>query len=366
MTETHDLVGFILERNAMQSREFCSPGAALARRLYRAQHPSEIIALKCMDGRLNLSVMTNTPPGIIKPYRNIGGKFDLGWPFFGRLILDDVEYSVSKGRPTIVLSTYHFSKGDTHRGCAGHGYDTHAARTEAMRLSCQFTDAFGSKYEAVWPLVVGIETDEGGLVFHGAGERLLDIAAHVDADVEHLHTEFRHLYPAVPDSLLEDLLPIVIGNQRYVRDMRAQKRPVIDLEHREQIIAVGRGFDWLHLPNRALMIGPYDPQWEHAVAVAGGIVINNMNTKRIPSECGALLLVSAPFRAIGADQGVAIEKALFLAHEAHRVLAEQVPAIIGTLKTLVGTVDMNTRHFHVLKDVVFASSLGSIESHGNE
>lgn len=41
-------------------------------------------------------------PGIIKPYRNIGGRFDLGWPFFGRLMLESIEYSVSKGRPTIV------------------------------------------------------------------------------------------------------------------------------------------------------------------------------------------------------------------------------------------------------------------------
>src|SRR3989338_5421571 len=101
-TKTRDLITFILDRNKAQSKEFCAPGSQLARRLYRAQHPSEILALKCMDGRLNLSVMTNTPPGIIKPYRNIGGRFDLGWPFFGRLMLESIEYSVSKGRPTIV------------------------------------------------------------------------------------------------------------------------------------------------------------------------------------------------------------------------------------------------------------------------
>jgi len=121
------------------------------------------------------------------------------------------------------------------------------------------------------------------------------------------------------------------------------------MEHKEQIIAVGRGFDWLHLPNRALMIGPYDPRWEDAVAVAGTIVIANMKAKRIPEREGVLLLVSAPYRAIGADQGVADEKALFLEREAERVLREKVPAIMKKLKVLVGTVDMNTRDFHVLK-----------------
>jgi hypothetical protein len=344
-----DLVKFILDRNKGQSKEFCSPGSQLGRRLYRAQHPSEIIALKCMDGRLNLSVMTSTPPGIIKPYRNIGGKFDLGWPFFGRLILDDIEYAVSKGRPVIVLSTYHFSKGDHHRGCAGYGYDTAAARGGAKKLRKQFESAFGGNHVTVFPIVVGIETDEGGLVFHGEGKDTFDVANHVDASAENLHSQLRHMYEEFPEHIVDDLMPLVMGNQKYVKMIRAQKRPVVDMEHKEQIIAVGRGFDWLHLPNRALMIGPYDPRWEDAVAVAGTIVLGNMKAKRIPEKDGVLLLVSAPFRTVGADQGVAVEKALFLAQEAERVLKEKVPAIMKKLKILVGTVDMNTRNFHVLK-----------------
>jgi hypothetical protein len=347
--KAQDLVQFILDRNKKQSAEFCAPGSQLARRMYRAQHPSEIIALKCMDGRLNLSVMTNTPQGIIKPYRNIGGKFDLGWPFFGRLILDDVEYSISKGRPVIVLSTYHFSKGDEHRGCAGYKYDTEAARKGAKQLRTQFESAFGANHVTVFPIVVGIETDEGGLVFHGEGKDTFDVANHVEANVEAIHSQLRHMYSAFPEHIIEDLVQLVRGNQQYVKDVRAEKRPVVDMEHKEQIIAVGRGFDWLHLPNRALIIGPYDPQWESAVAVAGSIILGNMKAKRIPESEGALLLVSAPFRAVGADQGIAVEKALFLGREAERVLAEQVPTIMKKLKVLVGTVDLNTRAFTVLK-----------------
>ena len=348
-TKKEGLVQFILERNKAQSKEFCSPGSQLGRRLYRAQHPSEILALKCMDGRLNLSVMTHTPPGIIKPYRNIGGKFDLGWPFFGRLILDDVEHAVSKGRPTVVLSTYHFSKGDTHRGCAGHKYDTDAARKGAIRLAGQFRSAFGGNHVAVFPMVVGIETDEGGLVFHGEGKDTFDVANHVDANADNIHSQLRHMFPAIPEHIIDDLMPLVVGNQKYVKDIRASKRPVVEMEHKEQIIAVGRGFDWLHLPNRALMIGPYDPQWESAVATAGNIILGNMKAKRIPEKEGALLLVLAPFRSVGADQGVAVEKAEFLAREAERVLKEEVPTIIKKIRILVGTVDLNTRQFHILR-----------------
>ena len=47
-----------------------------------------------MDGRLNLALMTETPPGIVQPFRNIGGKFDLGWPYFGILMREWVDYAV--------------------------------------------------------------------------------------------------------------------------------------------------------------------------------------------------------------------------------------------------------------------------------
>jgi len=339
---------FILERNKLQSADFCAPGSQLARRLYRARHPSEIIALKCMDGRLNLALMTGTPPGIIKPYRNIGGKFDLGWPFFGRLMLEDVEYAVSKGRPVLVLSTYHFSKGDTHRGCAGYGYDTKAAQTGARRLQTQFREAFGGSHKAVFPIVVGIETDESGLVFHGGDKEIFDVAEHTNMDEDTVRSELMHMYADIPGAIINDLIPLVLGNQTYIKGLRAKKRPVVDMEHKEQIIAVGRGFDWLHLPNGAFIIGPYDPQWENAVAVAGNIILGNMAAKRVPEQDGALLLVSAPFRSVGADHGIATEKALYLARESERVLKEKVPAIMKKLKILVGTVDLNTRQFYVI------------------
>lgn len=343
-----DIVKFILERNEMQSAEFCTPGAQLERRLYRAQHPSEIIALKCMDGRLNLALMTKTPPGIIKPYRNIGGKFNLGWPFFGRLILEDIEYAVAKGRPTIVLSTYHFSKGDTRRGCAGHNYDTAAAREGALKLKDQFNTAFGKGNMAVFPIVVGIETDEGGLVFQGENGNIFDIAVNSAIRPEEINTQLRKLYPGMPEQITNDLIPLIIGNQKYVREVISEKRPVQDLEHKEQIIAVGRGFDWLHLPNRALIIGPFDPHWEDAVVVAGNIVMGNIKAGRVAENEDILLLVCAPYRSVGADQGVAIEKVKFLAAESEKALRDRVPGIGEKLKILAGTVDLNTRQMHTI------------------
>ena len=207
-----------------------------------------------MDGRLNLAVYTKTPPGIIQPFRNIGGRFDLGWPFFAEVIKGWVNYALGRGRRTLILVTYHFSKGDHHRGCAGWKYDTGAAHAAAQKLAEQTEHVFGKSPRMVYPVVVGVETDEEGLVLHGNG-MTLDMATLTTTD--DLEAKIRDMYPDMDAQMVTDFLPLLLGNWEHIRDVRASNRPPVDLEHREQIIAVGRGFDWLHLPNKALIIGPY-------------------------------------------------------------------------------------------------------------
>ena len=65
---------------------FRSPEAWLARERYLSEHPTAIAVLKCMDGRINMPVATNTPTGILMPFRNLGGMFDLGWPHLGEVL----------------------------------------------------------------------------------------------------------------------------------------------------------------------------------------------------------------------------------------------------------------------------------------
>ena len=128
---TADLTDFILRRNKEQPELFCDPKIRSARQQYRRDHPTEIFVQKCMDGRLNLSTYTEMPPGILQPFRNIGGRFDLGWPFYQEVIKESVLFAQARGRRCRVLATYHFSKGDPERGCAGWGYDTNAAKKAA-------------------------------------------------------------------------------------------------------------------------------------------------------------------------------------------------------------------------------------------
>lgn len=76
ITERIDWLFALADRHG---KTFRSPEAWLARERYLSEHPTAIAVLKCMDGRINIPVVTNTPIGILMPFRNLGGMFDLGW-----------------------------------------------------------------------------------------------------------------------------------------------------------------------------------------------------------------------------------------------------------------------------------------------
>lgn len=63
----------------------------------------------------------------------------------------------------------------------------------------------------------------------------------------------------------------------------------------------GRDFDWLHMPNLALIIGPYSPDLADPIRKAAGIIEPTMRSGRIPDD-GFLLLASSPYDEIGVDR----------------------------------------------------------------
>ncbi len=339
----------ILERYRTQSAAFMSPDQAGARRFYRSQHRTEIAVLKCMDGRLNLALMTNTPPGILSPFRTMGGKFNMGWPWFGDLIDEWVKHAWEKQRSAVILVTYHFSRShNSHLGCKGWGYDQAAAQDAAHALVNDIGRIYGVGHDGVRAIVVGIETDEDALVFHGNGT--LDLAQEADTAEFELLEKFRVLFPGMGLQVLSDVFELVKGNIAHIAEIRAKKREPIDMDHRENIIGVGRGFDSLHMPNRALIIGPFDHGWPNEVAVAGKIVKSNLEAGRINVEDGFLLLCSSAFRK---DRGTGLERhrsefrAKEIAKYAQKALTEAVPDL--TFDVVIGTVDMDTRELYVLE-----------------
>ena len=344
-------IDYLLDVNARHSQEFKSPKTFLDRKLYREKHPLEISALKCMDGRLHLPKITKTALGIIQPWRNVGGKFDLGWTGFKESISGWVEYSIGRERSCLVIATYHFSRGDKHRGCAGFNYDTDAARASALALRNQFQRVFGNG-NAVYPIMVGIETDLDALILHGDDESRapVDLAAVTDASEGNLQNILRDLYPAMPAQIMRDFIPLVSGNIENIRETKATNRPAADTLHKEWVLAVGRGFDWLHEANTAIIVGPFDPELRLPIATAARLLLSNLNEGRIPKEDGVVLMSSAPYRELaGYDRPGAEEKAKWVAQFALKVITEETPELLLYLKRLTATMDINTRELNVLE-----------------
>jgi hypothetical protein len=283
------------------------------------------MALKCMDGRINIPVATNTPPGIIQPFRNLGGMFNLGWPHLNEVLAHHVGNTVRDGRQTLVLITYHFSKGDPSRGCAGFNYDTEAAMAHTQAIKAQVEHVFGHGHGTVYPLVCGFETDEDALILHGDDGAKLNLAEVPPDQADTLLPRLTALLPDMSVQMREDLLPLLKGNLERIAQVRQLNR-TLDIEHREWMICVGRGFDFLHTPNLALIIGPYSPNLADPIRKAASIILNNMNQGRIPDD-GFLLLASSPYEEVGMDRARAELKGRFMSEYTAQVIQTEFPAL---------------------------------------
>ena len=329
---------------------FRSPEAWLARERYLAEHPTAIAVLKCMDGRINIPVATNTPTGILMPFRNLGGMFDLGWPHLGEVLAHHVQRMVGAGRRVLILITYHWSKGDPARGCAGFNYDTQAAIAHTQEIRRQVEHIFGSGHGTVYPLVCGFETDEDALVIHGVDGSLLDLATLGAWDVATLEPRLAALLPDMPAQMRADLLPLLAGNLEHIAQVREQVRRrerTLDIEHREWMICLGRGFDFLHTPNLALIIGPYSPDLADPIRKAAAIIEDNMGAGRIPAD-GFLLLASVPYDEIGVDRARAELKSRFLSGFAAEVIRAEFPALAERMAIRTAVLDWRSRNLELL------------------
>lgn len=348
MRNTNTGIDYLLDLNTRHSQAFMD--LATERRRYRGEHPTEIAALKCMDGRLHLPVMTQSALGIIQPFRNLGGIFNLGWPFFQATIDQWVDYSISRGRHCLVFVTYHFARGDTHRGCRGFNYDTDAAKAAAINLKNQFDSVYGMG-GAVVPIVCGIETDLDALILHGDDGRSIDLANAKESSQLELEEMLRSLYPSMPERVIRDLIPLIRGNIKHIAEIRTTNRPIEEAEHKEWVLGVGRGFDWLHVINTAFIVGPFDPNLSVAIETAGRLLKNNIDEGRIDAD-GVVLLTSAVYRdEAGPEYHLSREKALFLSKFALNIIKDKVPDLANHLQILTGRTNLNTRKFEVIERV---------------
>lgn len=347
-------IEYLLEVNERNSKEFVKQEAA--RIIYRRMYGTEFAALKCMDGRLLFPDLTQTPLGIIQPYRNLGGVFHLGWPFFQQAIEGWKKYADSKDRDSVVFVTYHFSRGDKHRGCKGHGYDTEKARNFSLNLKKEFDFVYGPSMaqsrNKLFAIQVGIETDWESLILHGENGENKDLAEVQDSSDEGVSNLLISLYPSiykVAPNVIRDFLPLVKGNILHTKEIRESNRPVQEADHREWIVAVGRGFDWLHEPNKALIVGPWQDNLSDPIRTAVSLVKHNKEEGLLEGE-KIVLLTSGIYReANGEEPRLAELKSRYLQDVAMRVIEKDFKELLPELEVFMTTVDLNTRKINVIK-----------------
>jgi len=341
-----DRIDWLFDLGKRHGQAWRSPDAVLARGRYLSQHTTAMVALKCMDGRINIPVATNTPTGIVMPFRNLGGMFNLGWPHLGEVLQHHVMEMMGQGRRVVILITYHYSAGDPKRGCAGFGFNRQASIDHAWEIREQVSRIFGASHDSVYPLVCGFETDEDAITLHAYRDGpTLSLADYAGISESDMAARVASLLPDMAEVMRRDLLPLLMGNLDHIAQIREQNQRqtrLLDIEHREWMICLGRGFDWLHTPNLALIIGPYSPDLAHPIRTAADIIAGNMAAGRIPDD-GFLLLASVPFDTIGVDRARAELKSQFLAGFASKVIGTHAPELAQKMHVRTAVLDWQSR-----------------------
>ena len=348
-------VRHIITLNKHYSDEFDGANARSNRLHYRSMENYHKIVTQCMDGRINIANATGTPLGVFKSFRNLGGHFDLKWEKFDDAVYRSYWYHlVEEKKGSLVLITYHYSRGDEHRGCAGFHYKTDEAMRAMTALKEQFERLYGDNTEAIIPILVGFETDEEALIFHGDKGKPLHMADICYGEISELkyslEKSFRAIFPKRPRGAIEDLCFMAMKNIEHIADVRIKKRKIEDMNHKEWIIALGRGLDWFYQPNTALIVGMYSDYPEEPISKAAGIIHDNMMSGRIDKEKGFVLLSSASY---GKENDVtftrARERAIGYRELGIRIIKEHYPDIYPYMEPLTVVTCLDNRLFKIIE-----------------
>lgn len=346
MIDVHEAIKNINERiiaiNAEQFQDYIAQEPTRVR--HNAHHPTAFGCLKCMDGRVHLASATGTPMGIVKPFRAIGGRFEVFWPAFMDRLERWSDEAMYKGNRSFVLVSYHHSVSNKNLCCAGWNHDTAAAKTHAEKLTEKLGYIFSGQMTTV---CMGVETDQDLLTFHGPRG---DFSGRdfIDRDEGEIAVIVRRCMPQIDDQSLHDLMPFLLGNAERVDELRRNPRDVSHLDHQERVIALGEGFDWLAKQNFALINNDSDPNLDEAIVTAARIIQGNLKSARPDEE--ATIFTSVPYAQPGQKQRKAVERALGLQEFAQTHIRKQIPELFtsGRLRYLVGVTFESSKELQVI------------------
>ncbi|MFA6304181.1 MAG: hypothetical protein WCV73_03625 [Patescibacteria group bacterium] len=336
----HLLLEKIKERNRLAVKEFSAQ--AELRRKYLLDHPTRLAATKCMDGRVNLSVITNMPFGVFRPWRNIGGMFNIGWLAFSQSLREWVSKFEAEGREGIIFITYHWSNSAKHLGCRGFDYNLSLSKKAIGQMAQSVKGVFvGHRLTVIF---TGVETDSDALIIHGD-----DIKNVLDMRVVKSGAEIKRrlikMFPKMTDSMHSDLLNLLAGNAQHIKQVALEGRELVELNHCEKILAVGQGFDWIHESNEAIIVGPFNPNLEEPIITAVKLIMTNRQEGRVKSDRGVLLVCMPWSESWHNYREVASERARVLADLALTAIKKHLPQELEFFYPLVGVMQEESREF---------------------
>lgn len=343
----------LIDLNGKQSRKFVEYENESLREFYREKFSIEILVHKCSDGRLSFAQLVSFVLGVLNLISQVGSFFDLGDSYLSAQVQEWIKNAMASKKKCLVISTYHFSKGDKQRGCAGHNNDTQQALMWAKKLVNQYRIMFGDLIEksVLYPIVVGMETDSDGLIFHGDFGKIFSVTENINLGIGEIELRLAELYPRMPNDIRGDLTKLVLGNFEHVKSYHKKSKNPLDLVHRESSILVGEGcYGWMrHNPNIALVIGPYNNSlftFQRAIVTAGGIVLKNIEEGRVSKENGVTVMCTGLIKK-GTNYAAEVLKAILLHEICERVLMEKVPRLGEcNLEVIAGVIDKKDFLFH--------------------
>jgi hypothetical protein len=297
--------------------------------------------------------MTKTARGLVKPYRAIGGKFELFWPAFQSSVAWWVKHAITHDAHSCIFVTSHHCSLKHELGCKGWNYDHAAAREHMEKLARQMGEDFGEQLVAI---PTSVDTAFDNMVLHGprgeiSGESLQG------RDIDGIRSEIRRVFPDMHQQIVNDLAPFLEGNAARVAELKANPRSFNELEHDERVIAIGEGFDGLAADNFALMNSDVNPNLDAAVVLAAKMIEAKMASRSSREQATIFtniffgktkgILSSLP----GMDRKCAIRRSRGLQEFAQMHIRKHCPSLwrSGRLHFLAGITREPTRELEVIE-----------------
>jgi hypothetical protein len=311
----------------------------------------------CSGGRTDFESYIRASFGMVRQWRNIGGVHEVEeWDSLQSSVKEFALAALAEKQQVLFITSSHGVDGVKELGCKGHEFDTAKAKANAESLK-KALDGFFEDCPNIFTIRIHMETDEESLVlYNDAGEALFLQECDPGISEDAMHGKLTQLYRnpeharQMPHAMLEALLGPVMENIRHIASLRETDHRAM-LDHREWILAVGGGFDWLYRQsNTTISIGLHDPNLYRELALAARIMGVTVKRSDFVEKRGMVTVVSVPYTPdpYGIGQRIAAARAAKLAPRVRGIVLDAAPELKKYFQLLVVTVNVETWELDIL------------------